>query len=171
MRTQSIASLDEFFVDELSSILVAERSFLDGQRAMLGRATAPALRAMIEAHIAESEGQVEALGQAFEALDAKPRRAKCDAAEGLVAGAERAMKRAGEGPHVLDCAIASTIAKVEHFEVGCYRGLVAAAKGMERDDLLEILLGNLEQEEEAAAKVEAAMPDLLRRAMNEVIES
>ena len=81
------------------------------------------------------------------------------------------MKRARGGPHVLDCVIASAIVKVEHFEVGCYRGLVAAAKGMERDDLLEILLGNLEQEEETAAKVEAVMPDLLRRAMSQVIES
>ena len=64
MRARAIATLDEFFLEELSEILAAERSFLDGQRAMLGRATGPALRAIIEAHIAESEWQVDALDKA-----------------------------------------------------------------------------------------------------------
>ena len=52
----------------------------------------------------------------------------------------------------------------------CYRGLVASAKAMERDDLLDLLLVSLEQEEEAAARVESAVPGLLRRATSEVVE-
>ena len=170
MSTRMIATLDDLFLEELSEVLDAERKFLVAQRAMRARSTAPALRAMIGAHLAESEGQIDSLRRAFAAYEARPRRARCDAAEGLVEGAEKAMEEVAESPHVLDCAIASAIARVEHYEVACYRGLVASAKAMERDDLLDILLVNLEQEEEAVARVEAVIPNLLRRAMSEVVE-
>jgi ferritin-like metal-binding protein YciE len=170
MSTRFITTLDDLFLEDLSGALDAERRFLDGQRAMGKRATSPALRAMIAAHLDESEGQVDALKRAFAAFEARPRRAKSDAAEGLARGAARALEEAGESPHGLDCAIASAIARVEHYEVACYRGLVASAKAMERDDLLDILLVNLEQEEDAVARVEAAIPGLLRRAMSEVVE-
>ena len=170
MSMRAIATLDDLILDELSGLLDAERRFVEGQRAMLGRAAAPALRAMLAGHVSESEGQIDALKQAFEALDARPRRIKCIAAEGLVAEAEKAMKGAEGSPQVLDCAIAMAIARAEHYEAASYRGLVAVCKEMERDDLLEILLGNLEQEEETAAKVEHAIPGLLRRAMSEVVE-
>jgi ferritin-like metal-binding protein YciE len=170
MSTRIITTLDDLFLEELSVVLDAERRFLDGNRALRRGATSPALRAMIAAHIDESEGQVVALKRAFAAFEAVPRRVKCDAAEGLVRGAERAMEGAAGSPHVLDCAIASAIASVEHYEVACYRGLVASAKTMERDDLLDILLVNLEQEEDAAARVEATIPGLLSRAMSEVVE-
>jgi ferritin-like metal-binding protein YciE len=170
MRTRATATLDQLFLDEICRVLDAERRLLGSQRAMLGRATAPGLRAMLEDHIAESTGQVDALKEALAALDARPRRVKCRTAEALVAEAERGMEEAGGSRPVEDCAIASAIAKAEHFEVASYRGLVAAAKEMERDDLVEILLANLEQEEEAAARAEALVPDLLRRAMSEVVE-
>lgn len=170
MRMRATATLDDLFLDELSAILDAERRLAEGQRAMLARATAPALRAMLSAHIAEGGGRLEALGQAFEAFDARPRRTKCNAAEGLVAEAEKAMKGAEGSPQVLDCAIALALARAEHYEAASYRGLIAACKEMERDDLIEILLGNLEQEEEMAARVEHAIPGLLRRAMTEVVE-
>jgi ferritin-like metal-binding protein YciE len=170
MSMRVIATLDDLFLDELSDIHDAERRFLVGQRAMLRRATAPALRALIEAHIAESEGQIAAVKEAFEALDAAPRRIRCNAAEGLLDAAYRTMKGVKGNPQVVDCAIAMAIAKVEHHEVASYRGLVATCKEMERDDLIEILLGNLEQEEEMVAKVEHTIPELLRKAMSEVVE-
>ena len=170
MSMRAIATLDDLFLDELSGILDAERRLVVGRRSMLEKAAFPGLREMLAGHIAANEEQVDALRQAFEALGARPRRIKCNAAEGLVAESEKAMKGAEGNPQVLDCAIAMAIARAEHYEVASYRGLIAACKEMERDDLIEILLGNLEQEEEMAAKVEHAIPGLLRRAMSEVVE-
>jgi ferritin-like metal-binding protein YciE len=170
MCTHGIATLDGLFLHELSGLLDAERRFLGAQRAMFARASAAGLRAFLAEHLAESEGHVDALGEAFAALDIRPRRVASAAAEGLVVEAERALEAIGGRPRVRDCAIASAMARVEHYEVAAYRGLVAAAKEMERDDLVEILLGNLEQEEEAAARAEAAIPGLLRAAMTEVVE-
>ncbi len=80
------------------------------------------------------------------------------------------MREARDAQPLLDCAIASSLAKVEHYEVAGYRGLIAMAKEMERDDLVEILLGNLEQEEEMVARVESAHHELIRRAAHEVVE-
>lgn len=171
MGSHVIATLDEFFINELSGMLEAERRFLEGQRAMLDGAAAPGLRSMIEVHVAESLQQVDALGQAFAALGARPRRVRCYPAEGLIAASKAAMREVRDAPQLLDCAIASALAKVEHYEVAAYRGLIAMAKEMERDDLVETLLGNLEQEEEMVARLESAHPELIRRAAHEVVES
>lgn len=170
MSPRATATVDQLFLDEICRALDAERRFLGARAAMLDRATAPGLRAMLRDRIAEGPGHVGALKEALAALGARPRRIKSDGAEGLVAEAERVTAGSGASPTVADCAIASALAKAEHYEVATYRGLVAAAKEMERDDLVEILLGNLEQEEEAATRAEAAVPDLLRRAMSEVVE-
>ena len=170
MATRTIATLDEHFVEELSAALEAERRFLEGQRAMLDVATAPGLRAMLEGHLAESLEQVDALGQAFGTLGARPRRVRCHPAEGIIAASKAAMREVRDAPQWLDWVIASALAKAEHYEVAAYRGLIAMAKEMERDDLVEILLGNLEQEEEMIARVESAYPELIRRAAHEVVE-
>ncbi len=168
---KNVATLEALFLEEMSDIHDAEKRFLAGQRAMLENATHPTLRAMIQGHIAETEGQVEVLKRAFAALESKPKRVKCDVAEGLVAEVEKTMKETKKNPTVLDCAIASAVSKVEHYEIASYRGLVASAKEMERDDLVELLSANLEQEEATASKVEQAMPRLLRAAMEgQVVE-
>jgi ferritin-like metal-binding protein YciE len=170
MNARNIATLDTLFLDELACVLDAERRFLDGLRGMLDGATSAGLRSAIEVHVAEGLERVDALGQAFGALRSRPRRVRSHAAEGLVAGADRAMKEIRGAPQVLDCAIASALARVGHHEVAAYRGHVALAKEMERDDLVEILLGNLEQAEETVAGIESAHPELIRRATREVVE-
>lgn len=137
---------------------------------MLDVATAAGLRTMIEVHVAESLEHVDALHQAFAALGARPRRVRCHPAEALVAASKAAMREARDAPQLLDWVIASAVAKAEHHEVAAYRGLIAMAKEMERDDLVEILLGNLEQEEEMVARVESAHSELIRRAAHEVVE-
>lgn len=133
---------------------------------MLEKATSPVLRAGLEAHIAETEGQIDVLKRVFESLGMKAKRIKCDVAEGLVEESEKMMEEARNRPAILDVVIGSAIAKVEHDEIASYRGLVAIAKETERDEAVELLLRNLGQEEETASKAEAAMPALLRSALS-----
>jgi ferritin-like metal-binding protein YciE len=170
MGNRTFATLDEFFMDEMSVMLEAEHRFLEAQRAMLDGAAAAGLRSLIDVHIAESLEQVDALRNAFAALGARPRRVRCYPAEGLIATSKAAMSEVRDPAQLLDCAIASSLAKVEHYEVAAYRGLVAMSKEMERDDLMEILLANLEQEEEMVTRVESAYPELIRKAAHEVVE-
>ena len=68
-------------------------------------------------------------------------------------------------PYVRDCAIAGAQAKVEHFEMACYRGLVLSAQMMGSQEVLQLLQQNLHEEETTAQRVEAAMPQLLQTAM------
>jgi ferritin-like metal-binding protein YciE len=170
MGNRTIATLDDLFMDELSGMLEAERRFLEAQRSMLDGAPSPGLRSMIEVHLAESLEQVDALGQAFAAAGARPRRVRNHPAEGLIVASKAVIREVRGAPQLLDCAITSALAKVEHYEVAAYRGLIAMAKEMERDDLVEILLGNLEQEEEMVARLESVHPELIRRAAHEVVE-
>jgi ferritin-like metal-binding protein YciE len=170
MIARDITTLDGLFLYELTCILDAERRLLDGRREMLDRAAAPGLRSVIEVEVAEGLERVGALNQAFRALGARPRRVRSHAAEGLVTAAEGAMTETKGAEHVLDCAIASAMVQAGHHQVAAYRGLVALAKEMERDDLVEILLGNLEQAEETLVGMESVHSELIRRATREVVE-
>jgi ferritin-like metal-binding protein YciE len=66
---------------------------------------------------------------------------------------------------LLDCAIASAAGKVEHFEVACYRNLIATAEHFDQPSVIDLLRRNLEQEEATAAKVEDGYKKLLNVAI------
>lgn len=160
-----ISSLQEKFVHDLGDIYDAEHRFLDAQEEMLGHASAPQLKEMLQEHIAQTRQQIENLNQAYAQLGVKPQRVRCDAAVGLVTEGQKSMKEAKANPAVLDVVIAGAAAKVEHYEVASYRGLLMASMNMGQDTLTNLVQRNLDQEEQTAQKVEASTPMLLKRAM------
>lgn len=159
-----LTTLEEKFLHDLGDTYDAELRFLDAQNEMLGQATDRKLKQMIKAHIKQSEGQVQRLEAAFEALGKKAKRVKCAAAAGLVAEGQKGMEDAEENPKVRDCVIVSAAAKVEHYEICCYRGLIAAAELMDQADLLAIFRENLAEEEQTAALIQESTPELLQKA-------
>jgi ferritin-like metal-binding protein YciE len=163
-------TIDRLFLEDLGEAYEAERRFQRARKVMRGRATARGLQTVIGAGIAEGPERAGSLREAFGAMGARPRGVDCPGADGLVAGAALAMDGAGEESTRLDLAIASAMARIGHHEIATYRGLVAFAKAMERDDLLDLLLGPLERAEEAVARVESLHADLVRRASHEVVE-
>jgi ferritin-like metal-binding protein YciE len=66
-----------------------------------------------------------------------------------------------------DCAINTAIVKVEHFEIGSYRGLIAGARLMMGESVAvsNLLEANLQQEEETARTAEQSAEELLQKAM------
>lgn len=160
----SIKSVQDKFLHELGDIYDAEQRFLKGQQTMLKQAKDPQLKTMIEQHITETEGQIENVKQAFTLLGQKPKAEPCDAAKGLVTEAEKALKEA-EVDELRDCLIGGAAAKVEHYEIASYRGLITGARQMGQDQLVALLQKNLQQEEQTAQKIEQSAPQLLQKAM------
>jgi ferritin-like metal-binding protein YciE len=160
----SMKTLNDKFVHDLGDIYDAEHRFLEAQQQMHEMANARELKTMIKEHIAQTEQQIANLEQAYEMVGMKPKRVKCDAAAGLVIEGEKGMKEAKDNPAVLDVVIASAAAKVEHYEIASYRGLIAECQQMGQNDLCGIFEQNLAQEEQTAQKVESSMPMMLQKA-------
>lgn len=160
-----VSTLQEKFAHDLGDIYDAEHRFLEAQREMSTQATAEPLKAMLQEHIGQTEQQIQTLEQIYEMLGEKRKRVKCDAAAGLVSEGQKSMMDAAENPLIRDLAIAGVVAKVEHYEVASYRGLVLACQEMGQSPIEKLLRQNLQQEEKTADRVEKSMPTLIQQAM------
>jgi ferritin-like metal-binding protein YciE len=160
-----ITSLEQKFVHDLADIYDAEHRFLEAQRQMKEQASSPQLKAMLVDHIEQTAQQISNIEQIYQQLGTRPVRVKCDAAVGLVTEGQKGMQESMGNPAVRDCMIASAAAKVEHYEVASYRGLVTAAEGMGQTQIATLLRQNLQQEERTAHLVEQSTPMLLQQAM------
>ncbi len=162
----AINNLNEKFMHELGDIYDAEHRFLEAQQEMLKQAKNTTVKTLLEEHITQTEQQIQNLEQVYSALDQRPKRMKCDAAAGLVSEGQKMMKEASGNPAILDCVIAGSQVKVEHYEVASYRGLIQGAELMGQDEILQLLQQNLQQEEQTAQRVEQSVPKLLKQAMS-----
>jgi ferritin-like metal-binding protein YciE len=159
----AVKTTQEKFLLEVSDIYDAENRFLEGMQLMAKKAGDKTLQTMLQDHIRETEGQIKNLEQIYSTLGEKPKRHTCDGAAGLVAEARKSMDEAGTDP-IRDCLIGVAAAKNEHYEIASYRGLVAAARGLNHPEVASLLEQNLRQEEQAAHKLEQNTPQLLARA-------
>ena len=57
--------------------------------------------------------------------------------------------------------------KVEHFEMGSYRGLITGAQQMGQQEAVNLLEDNLREEEETAQTAEQSAPELIQKAMGQ----
>ena len=159
-----ISNPQEKFVHELCLVYDAEHRFLEAQQEMIQQASDEHLRSMLQNHINQTQRQAQNLEQVFSQLGQEPRRTTSQAAQGLVADDQTSLQEAESGP-IADLLIAGTQAKVEHFEIACYEGLVTGAQQMGQDQIVDLLKQNLLQEQETARMVEQSLPLLEQKAM------
>lgn len=161
-----VASTQELLLHELCELYDAEHRFLEGQVEMVHRATDGELQSSIENHIYQTRQHIRNLEQFFRELGEEPRRETNEVARGLVSEAQEGIEEA-QSDALRDCVINAAVVKVEHFEIGSYRGLISGARlmmgqSMVVDDLLQT---NLQQEEETAQIAEQSAEGLLLEAM------
>ena len=161
-----IVDTRELLLHELRELYDAEHRFLEGQVQMVHRAADPELQRSIEDHIYQTRRHIQNLEQFFGELDQEPRRETNEGAKGLVSEARQGLEGA-RSDALRDCAINAAIIKVEHLEIGSYRGLLTGARLMMGqsvavDDLLQT---NLRQEEETARTAEQSAEELFQKAM------
>jgi ferritin-like metal-binding protein YciE len=162
----AIQSTQDKFLHELGDIYDAEHRFLKGQQEMLQNAADPQLQQGIQLHIQQSQQHVQNLEQVFSLLGQPAKAETCDAAQGLVKEAKKTMGEAGNDA-LRDCVIDGAAAKVEHYEIASYRGLITGAQLMGQQQIVQLLQQNLQQEEQTAQKLEGMAPQLLQTAMQQ----
>jgi ferritin-like metal-binding protein YciE len=159
-----INNAQELFVHNLSEIYDAEHQFVEGQQEMAQQATDQDLKSAIKEHIGQTEQHARNLEGVFAQLDQQPQRATNEVAQGLVSSAQQLMEET-QDENLRDCAINAAVIKVEHFEMGSYRGLVTAAQQMGQDEIVDLLQQNLREEEQTAQTAEQSAPQLLQKVM------
>jgi ferritin-like metal-binding protein YciE len=143
-----MADLKETFIDELRDLLDAEKQLLKALPKMAKAAESEELTAAFEAHIEDTEGQIERLEQVFGMFDTEPRAKKCAGMQGLLKeGAEKIEEEAG------DAALICAAQKAEHYEIASYGSLVAWATLLEENEAVELLEENLQEEKQTDEKL------------------
>jgi ferritin-like metal-binding protein YciE len=160
----AMMTAQEMFQHEVGDIYDAENRFLKGQQEMLTKASDPQLQGLIRQHIEQTQQHIRNLDQVFSLLGQQPKGVTCDSALGLVTEAQKAMQDAASDP-IRDVLIDTAAAKVEHYEIASYRGLITDAVMMGQTEIQNLLQQNLQQEEQTAQLLEQTAPQLVRKAL------
>ncbi len=144
----TVKTMEDLFVETLKDIYYAEKHILKALPGMVKKADSKKLKEALETHRKETEGQVDRLDQVFKLFDVAPRGKKCEAIEGIIAEAKEHMEDI-EDPKVLDAGMIGSAQAVEHYEITRYGTLIAWAKQLGREDAIELLEANLDEEKHA----------------------
>lgn len=157
-----MTELKELLVHELGDLLYAERRFLTATKGMVREAQNPDLKARLEQHVGETEGHIERLGRAFEAIGEKARAEKCPAAIGLREEHDSFKSEEKPSKEILEAFDLGSGLRVEHYEIAAYRTAIAMATALGEDACAGILDENLAEELEMASYLETNAIQLLR---------
>ena len=140
-----IATLRDFYVEELRDLYSAENQILKALPKMAQAATSPELRKAFEDHLEETRVHVERLETIFNDLDASPKGKHCKAMEGLIAEADETLKE--EMPDaVKDAALIAAAQRIEHYEMAGYGCVRTYARVLGEDDAAELLNETIQEE-------------------------
>lgn len=148
----AIKTIEDLFIHELSDIYSAEKQLTRALPRLARAASNPDLSAAFEAHLEETQGQIERIDKVVEALDIRLKRIKCAAMEGLVEEGKEVIDSVEEGP-LRDAALIGGAQKVEHYEIAAYGTLAALAKQLGYKDALPLLLETLQEEKATDEKL------------------
>ena len=144
--------MDTLLVDELRDLLSAEKQLVKALPKMAKAASSPLLQAAFADHLAETEGHVARLVQAFAALGSPARAKKCVAMEGLIEEGKELMEE-GLEPTILDAALIAAAQKVEHYEIASYGTVRTWAEETGHPEVAKLLESTLNDESAADKKL------------------
>lgn len=159
-------SARSLFEHELRDIYDAENKLVRATASMAEKTSDAKLSKALAAHSKETEGQVKRLDAIFAEIDRAPRREPCDGVNGLIEEFIGFVKDESPEETVLDFFAIGAASKVEHYEIQAYKSLIALGGKLGIDT--SGLAANLAEEEQAAANLEAMVPEALERLPVEV---
>lgn len=150
---QQMSEPRELFMHELGDMLYAEKVIEKALTTMAKEATNGELQAGFEEHREETRQQIVNLEQVFAAIGEKPQAENCPGIDGIKTEHDQFMK---EKPSKMlaDMFLTGAAARVEHYEIAGYTGLVTMAQAMGEKEAVRLLQENLQQEKHTLKKIE-----------------
>lgn len=160
----SMDTLADAFYNELGDALSAEKQLLMALPKMAAKATSSELRQAFEAHLKETEQQVDRVERAFEDTGKAARVKTCEAMKGLIKEAEGTMGEEAAGS-VMDAMLIACAQKIEHYEIATYGTLCTWADSLGYDNALKLLKQNISEEEAMDEKLSGLAQSINKNAM------
>lgn len=159
--------LRDLLVDEMQDLLHAEMQLTKALPKMAKAAKNTQLKEAFLKHLEQTEGQVERLKQAFEALGEKARPKPCKAMMGLVEEGQETIEEGKEKhPAAADLALIAAAQKVEHYEISGYGTLRTIAEQIGEKKVARLLSQTLAEEEKTDKLLTKASQPLLKQGMD-----
>ena len=163
----SVTSIEELLVAELKDLYSAEKQITKALPKLVKAATSDELKSAFQSHLEETEGQVERLEQIGEILGTKLTGKTCDGMKGVLGEGSEMVEETDKGTSVRDAGLITAAQRVEHYEMAGYGGVIAYAKLLGMDDVVELLEETLEQEKAADQKLTKLSQSINKQAQQE----
>jgi ferritin-like metal-binding protein YciE len=163
----SVTSIEELLVAELKDLYSAEKQITKALPKLVKAATSDELRQAFQSHLEETEGQVERLEQIGEILGKKLSGKTCDGMKGVLEEGTEMVEETDKGTSVRDAGLITAAQRVEHYEMAGYGGVIAYAKLLGMNDVVDLLEETLEQEKAADQKLTKLSQSINRQAQQE----
>jgi ferritin-like metal-binding protein YciE len=157
--------LEDLFLETLKDIFFAERQILKGLPKLAKAAADPKLREAFMHHREETEGQVDRLRQVFEIIGKRAQGKTCEAINGLLEESEELLELSPAASPVRDAGLIAAAQAVEHYEMARYGALVAWAKALGNDQIVQLLQQTLDEEKKTDALLNQVAASVNRSAM------
>jgi ferritin-like metal-binding protein YciE len=161
-----LATIKDLLEDEIKDLYSAEKQLTKAIPKMAKGSNNEELSAAFQAHLKETEGQIQRLEQVAKLLDTTPTGKKCKGMEGVIEEGAEALEEDGD-EHVLDLGIIGAGSRVEHYEMAGYTTAINLATQMGEDEVVELLTQNLKEEEAADEKLRTIGQQILQEAPTE----
>jgi ferritin-like metal-binding protein YciE len=148
----------ELFNYKLGAALKMENTVLEMLGNLEEAAQREELKQQFRHHAEETQQQIQNIEQAFAALGEEPDDSPCPAIEGIDKEGKANIKKADDS--MVDAVILSGAAETEHHEIAVYEGLITEAQAMGKQDIVQLLQQNLEQEQHTLDEVKQATEKL-----------
>lgn len=115
----NLDSLRKLYINQLQMLLSTEEQITKALPTMVEKATDPQLKEAFQAHLEETEVQVNRLEEILQEATGDVSAVKCKALAALVEEAEDMIKDASD-ESVRDAALIAAAQRVEHYEIAAY---------------------------------------------------
>jgi ferritin-like metal-binding protein YciE len=163
----SVTSIEELLVAELKDLYSAEKQITKALPKLVKAATSDELKSAFQSHLEETEGQVERLEQIGEILGTKLTGKTCDGMKGVLGEGSEMVEETDKGTSVRDAGLITAAQRVEHYEMAGYGGVIAYAKLLGMDDVVELLEETLDEEKAADQKLTKLSQSINKQAQQE----
>ncbi len=148
----SLDSLHALLEEELKDIYDAEKQLTKALPKLAKKASSPDLKAGFEAHLRQTEDQIERLEQVFEQLEMPAKGKPCKGMKNLIAEGNEMIAEA-EDDDTRDAVMIAAAQKVEHYEIASYGTVRTWAQLLGMNEVSALLEESLEEEKETDQKL------------------
>jgi len=153
--TTRFDSFEDLLIEQLQDLYDAENRLTKAIPKMADAAASPELRALLLAHLRETQEQVYRLERVFSALGKVVVQGKtCEAMRGLIAEGDEVINATGD-PDVKDAALITAAQRVEHYEIAAYGCARTFAQQLGQPEAARLLQETLDEEAAADKKLTA----------------